>query len=350
MHPLKVDQPYPYNCWWVAAYSSEVTREILGQTILGERVIFYRTEAGEAVAMAGICPHRSFPLANSWLVGDAVQCGYHGFMFDQKGTCTFVPSQPDAGVPTNSALRRYPLVERGGVIWIWTGQEELADPALLPDTDAMGLGMDGWTGGGTTPMTVPCRYMLLIDNLLDLSHASFIHRASISGAEALVQTPVTMIETDASINVERKLRNAPVNPLLQMQFPDHEGLFDQHADAEYVGPALCRTGGHFYRAGEPEAIGTENFLHFLTPETPTSTHYRVMIVRNFQTDNAALTDFIVGIVEQVLPEDKVAVTLIEQVLQDASGPLREVSQRIDNGALKVRRRLEAQIRQELPAG
>ena len=75
-----------------------------------------------------------------------------------------------------------------------------------------------------------------------------------------------------------------------------------------------------------------------------------MIVRNFQTDNAALTDFIVGIVEQVLPEDKVAVTLIEQVLQDASGPLREVSQRIDNGALKVRRRLEAQIRQELPAG
>ncbi len=71
MHPLKVDQPYPYNCWWVAAYSSEVTREILGQTILGERVIFYRTEAGEAVALVGICPHRSFPLANSWLVGDA---------------------------------------------------------------------------------------------------------------------------------------------------------------------------------------------------------------------------------------------------------------------------------------
>ncbi len=149
MHPLKVDQPYPYNCWWVAAYSSEVTRDILGQTILGERVIFYRTEAGEAVALAGICPHRSFPLANSWLVGDAVQCGYHGFMFDQQGTCTFVPSQPDAGVPTNSNLRRYPMLRTWwrdlDLDWARRTRRYCCK---CPMPRRLGMGLEGWTGGG----------------------------------------------------------------------------------------------------------------------------------------------------------------------------------------------------------
>jgi len=347
MHPLKVDQPYPFNNWWVAAYSHEVSRDIMGQTILGERVILYRTEAGEAVALSGICPHRAFPLDKSWLVGDAVQCGYHGFTFDRQGTCVLVPSQPDGGVPTNSNLRHYPVHERGGLVWIWTGQEELADIAQVPDAEAIGMGAEGWTGGGTTPFTVDCRYTLLIDNLLDLSHAGFIHRASIPVADVIVAIPAELFETDVSINVQRISRNTPSNPLLAMQFPQHDGLFDLHADAEYFSPALIRTGGPFYPAGSNDPMGTENFLHLLTPETPTTTHYRVAIVRNFQIENGGLTEAIVDVVENVLPEDKVAVTYIEEVLQQAGGPLREVSARVDTGALKVRRRLEAQIRHEM---
>ena len=349
MHPLKVDQPYPFNAWWVAAYAHEVTREILGRTILGERVILYRSEAGEAIALSGICPHRSFPLERSFLVGDAVRCGYHGFTFERDGACTFVPSQPGSGVPKKADLRRYPLIERGGMIWIWTGEERLADTGLMPDIEALGLGKEGWTGGGTDTMHVAARYTLLIDNLLDLSHVSFIHTGSISGAEALVQAPARLVEDEHSLNVERVIRNVPSNPLLAAQHPGIDCTFDQHADAEYFGPALCRTGGPTYRHGSGEALGCENFLHFITPETPYSTHYRVVIVRNFQTENDDLTKMIVGIVENVLPEDKAAITWIEEVLQGSGGSVHEVSQRVDNGALKVRRRLEAQIRSELAA-
>ena len=35
MYPLSVEQPYPRQQWWVAAYSSEVSRELLARDILG---------------------------------------------------------------------------------------------------------------------------------------------------------------------------------------------------------------------------------------------------------------------------------------------------------------------------
>ncbi|HEY0359512.1 MAG TPA: Rieske 2Fe-2S domain-containing protein, partial [Mycobacteriales bacterium] len=74
--------------WYVAAYTHEVGREeILGRTILGEPIAFYRTEGGEAVALADRCVHRRFPLSESRLDGDNVVCGYHGFTYDQAGSC-----------------------------------------------------------------------------------------------------------------------------------------------------------------------------------------------------------------------------------------------------------------------
>jgi len=138
MYPLSVDQPYPREQWWVAAYSSEVERDLLARDILGEPVILYRTEAGEAVAQAGICPHRAYPLSKGRLVGDAVQCGYHGFRFGVDGQCQHVPSQ--TGVPQNAQLRAYPIFEQAGLIWLWTGSPGRADPGLVPDLHSLGLG------------------------------------------------------------------------------------------------------------------------------------------------------------------------------------------------------------------
>ena len=109
MYPLDTPSPYPRRQWWMAAWSNEVQRSVLGRTILGEKVVLYRTESGEAVCPSGICPHRMYPLEKGRLVGDSLQCGYHGITFDASGRCTHVPSQ-DAAAP--AALRRYPVFER----------------------------------------------------------------------------------------------------------------------------------------------------------------------------------------------------------------------------------------------
>jgi len=56
MYPIDLEQPYPFQQWWMAASSSEVTREIMPRTILDMPIVFYRKENGDPVAVSGLCP------------------------------------------------------------------------------------------------------------------------------------------------------------------------------------------------------------------------------------------------------------------------------------------------------
>jgi len=69
--------------WYVGAWSDEVGRVPLGRTILGEDIVFYRTEAGKPVALANHCAHRRLPLTEGRLRGDTIECGYHGLVYDE---------------------------------------------------------------------------------------------------------------------------------------------------------------------------------------------------------------------------------------------------------------------------
>ncbi len=46
------------NYWYVAASDQEVQAKPLGRTILGEPIVFFRTEDGTPAAMEDRCPHR----------------------------------------------------------------------------------------------------------------------------------------------------------------------------------------------------------------------------------------------------------------------------------------------------
>lgn len=70
MYPFKTNQSYPRNQWYIGAFSHEVGRTPMERTLLDEPVVFYRTEAGRAIAVAGRCPHRRFPMVRAEVVGD----------------------------------------------------------------------------------------------------------------------------------------------------------------------------------------------------------------------------------------------------------------------------------------
>jgi vanillate O-demethylase monooxygenase subunit len=343
VHPLNQAEPYPSREWWIAAYADEVGRQILGRTILGQPLILFRTEAGEAAALSGVCPHRSYPLALATLAGDTVQCPYHGFTFAASGACVRVPSQ--SSIPARSELRLYPCVERGGLVWVWTGVEG-ADPDLIPPIEAMGLGRADWVADLSPMVTIEGRYTLLIDNLLDLSHASFIHADTIPGGGAIAAIPAEIVETPSSLNVRRVGRGLPANPLLRRQFPGHDGAVDQHFDAEYYGPNLIRTGGAIYPAGSEIPLGTQNFIHGITPAGPHKVHYFVVTTRDFGLDDPELSAINLAMGDRIQPQDIRAIEAIERNLQSLPAPPSEASCRVDTGALKVRHRLAAQIAAE----
>jgi len=350
LYPLNLSQPYSFGQWWIGAYSSEVGRHLLQRRILGQPIVMYRTESGDPVALAGLCPHRLYPLVKGRLEGDTLQCGYHGFTYDPTGRCVRIPSQDS--VPANFAVRRYPLIEQAGIIWIWTGKEIQAQPSRLPELEFLELGAAGWAVEQHPLATIKARYQLLIDNLLDLSHISFIHSTSIPGGGAVVRLPCEISETDKSLLVQRVGRELPSNPHYRFLFPSYHGAVDQQFDTEFFGPHLIRTGGAIYASSgtgdkDSRLLGTTNFLHGITPESPTSVHYFVMTARNFRIEDAPIAQANLKMGAMIQPEDIAVIESIELNVEQFASTRREYSVATDDGAIRARRRLAAQIRTEI---
>src|SRR5688572_17787209 len=119
------------NQWYVAASAEEIGRALTGRWICGEPVVLYRTEAGQPVILDDRCPHRRYALSKGRLIGDVVQCGYHGMEFGADGKCVRIPGQTN--IPPRLRARVYPVAERDGWIWMWVGDPVLADHSKIPD-------------------------------------------------------------------------------------------------------------------------------------------------------------------------------------------------------------------------
>src|SRR4051794_21887182 len=118
---------YPLNAWYAAAWDHEVGRNLLAKTVAGRPIVFYRTTAGRAVALADACWHRLAPLSMGKLRGDdEIMCGYHGICYDADGRATFMPAQDT--INPSATVHSYPVVERHRYVWVWPGDPALADP------------------------------------------------------------------------------------------------------------------------------------------------------------------------------------------------------------------------------
>ena len=151
-----------------------------GQDVAGRPIVFYRTTAGRAVALADACWHRLAPLSMGTLRGDdEIMCGYHGIRYDADGRGTSMPAQDT--INPSATVHSYPVVERHRYVWVWPGDPALADPDLVPTCS--GTTIPTWAADGKT-IHVNCSYQLIVDNLMDLTHEQFVHGGSI-GHDAL---------------------------------------------------------------------------------------------------------------------------------------------------------------------
>ncbi|MES2259489.1 MAG: aromatic ring-hydroxylating dioxygenase subunit alpha [Pseudomonadota bacterium] len=337
MYPFEDGQTFPKNQWYIAACSHEVGRSLLERTLLDERLVFYRKEDGTAVALDGICPHRNLPLAQGVLDGDAVRCGYHGFRFEPDGRCTDIPGQ--SAVPVSFCTRSYPVLERWQWIWVWMGDRAKADPALLPDMQAAGLDVPGWRADSNGVFALKARFSLLIDNLMDLSHISYLHLKTIGRMERAT-IPAEMSEVDGRVHVIRRMSGQLPDGFHRFLHPTCDGPIDLTIRSDFLGPGLINAGGPYSvmtATGAP--VGRLNFVHGLTPETAHTTHYFPAVSRDFRLDDEALTQALLAQERAVLAEDVAGLELVEKVVQRSGDTRRELSVLADAGALRVRRRL-----------
>ena len=111
--------PFIRDEWYVAAFAAELAAAPIGRTICGEPIALFRRADGGVVALEDRCSHRRYPLSRGKIVGNELQCLYHGARFDGAGRCVAIPGQDM--VPASFNLRAYPTHEQDGVVFLWPG-------------------------------------------------------------------------------------------------------------------------------------------------------------------------------------------------------------------------------------
>ena len=193
------DTPLICNAWYAVATSDEVSRTPVGRDVMETSVVMYRDEQGGPIVLQNRCCHRSFPLAHGKLEGDSIRCGYHGLLYDRNGYCIEIPMQDK--VPLNLRLRHYPVIEKHPFLWVWFGPSDAADESLLPHPDWLGSpDWDMYIGY----LPIGASYVHMHENLLDLSHLTFLHETTF-GTPEYAKAPVELEVNGADIQVWRRV-------------------------------------------------------------------------------------------------------------------------------------------------
>jgi vanillate O-demethylase monooxygenase subunit len=266
--------------------------------------------------------------------------------YDCSGRCLEVPSQRQAG--SGLGVRAFPLIEAGALVWIWMG-EGAADPAALPD-------IGEWVGDANWPAShhyfeLKASYLALHENLLDLSHLSYLHAESF-GTPDYARAPFSA-EVDEQRGRFALLREvAPTRlPPLWAKTTGLEGVDAvRNVRSEFLSPALHIVSVRFWAYGQSEAGRPDmqvKTAHIITPETAGTTHYFIYHGRNFAQHTPGVTRFMHEGLLGAFREDVAGLEAIERNIA-ATPPeeFLEVSFSADRAGVAMRSYIKAQAERE----
>ena len=340
-------QMYLRNSWYVAAWSRELAERPMARTMLEQRIVLFRIENGSVAALADDCPHRHLPLSKGICVGNELRCGYHGMVFGADGRCVSIPSQ--SLIPPAARVRAYPVVERYGWIWVWMGDEALADPDLIPDFNQ--LTDPAFAAVGKTNH-VQSGYQFITDNLLDLSHVGVVHTSTIGNAAFSEKGQLTVKKTARGVSIMRLVPDVPPPPtyVLSGRLPVGKNI-DRWQIIEFIPPSfvLIHVGGAEVGTGGLDGRYEHGFnlwvLNASTPETATTSFYHWASVRSHAIGDPAADELFLTQVSMAFEEDR----QVLEAQQSAIGSAQDdwsLALKADAGSIEARRLLAKLIAEE----
>jgi vanillate O-demethylase monooxygenase subunit len=339
------------NAWYVAAWSDDLADgQLLGRTILKQRIVFYRKSNGDVAALHDICPHRFAPLHMGKLIpGDGVRCPYHGLEFDPTGTCTRNPHGA-GNIPARANIRSYPVMEKHKAIWVWMGDRP-ADSAKVPDFSVLD-NVPQMHATRRDRITIKANYELVIDNLLDLSHTSYLHEGTL-GNQDTVESEIAIEQEGDDVIVSRHARNATPPGLFAILMPSHPARVDKFTRMRWMPPSNLRLiTGICHPEAAPESGTGYHAIHMLTPETDRTTHYFFTAVRfNVLTADDAVNARIQDRISTARrfafeQEDAPVIEAQQQIIDDADTSPDPIILAIDVGPVRYKKVLQKLIRAE----
>lgn len=309
------------NAWYVAAESPELDRGLVARTILNQPVVLYRTNNGTPVALEDRCPHRLVPLSVGTIQGDLLRCAYHGAEFRPDGTCARIPGQ--VTVPNSVCVRSYPVLERYGFLWIWMGDPELSsDEGTIPT--GFWPGSDpNWVGCYGRFDSLQVDYRLWNDNVIDITHAEFVHPDSFGGLEAhffrnahrgteIVDRGMSFNIDDRSLHFRFAAKDISIKEAAPIWWhmirasrgsPTFSGNVCFVVDVDWWAPCYASFALSVRPADEPSArMARICNLHAGTPESETSTNYFYRTLQDY--GSPADVPAIAAVAHAIFSQDK----------------------------------------------
>lgn len=333
------------NTWYVAGWSKDFDASLRPLEIVGLRIVLYRSSTGTLTALEDRCPHRLLPLSKGKLIGDTIQCGYHGMTFNAAGACVRVPGQDNT--PERASVHAYPIEERHGIVWIWMGDPKRADPKAIFDIPE--LSDPKWHIHHGGQLNIKAHYLNVAENLVDPAHVSFVHPTTLGNA-ASENIPVHVSTSGDVIRAWRWIRDAPPVGFFR-EFGEFEGHVDRwhYYDLHLPSTAVIDFGSIDTREKCPEEErdrGVRVFaLHFVTPVNENKTVDHWMHLRNAAVGEDAASRKIDTLLETAFAED---VAILEAVHEEEQRPQNRKPVRIaiDKGPTVYRKRIRELIEAE----
>ncbi len=297
------------NAWYIAAWADDITTAPVARRICNDPIVLYRDTNGTAAALADYCCHRAAPLSCGQVVDAGLQCGYHGIIYGSDGGAVHIPGQ--VHIPAKARVPSYPLVEQDGILWIWMGDPAKADPNTIfrypiHDDEV------NWPHKHTL-YPVAGSAMLMVDNLMDLTHLPYVHPSTIGGSNARdhVEAIMDVVPTETGLKFTRWMLDHRPPPTYRKGAPHLADTVDRWQEFEFIAPGIVTqwvgaidAGTGAYDRGKRDGGFSLRIIHGLTPETETTCHYFWCGSNGYRQDDPNATVELFGELEIAFKQDQ----------------------------------------------
>lgn len=157
--------------WYWLARAHDVRRgRVVALRLLGRDLAVYRGADGRVVALDAYCAHMGAHLAEGRVEGNALRCFFHRWRYEADGRCSDVPCLDGAPTP-NMRVRAWPVAERHGLLWLWTGETPAHDVPEVPE-----LAGEPCETLVANRFAKRCHPNVVLINAIDEQHFASVHR------------------------------------------------------------------------------------------------------------------------------------------------------------------------------
>jgi 3-ketosteroid 9alpha-monooxygenase subunit A len=169
--------------WFQVAWSDEISvGDVHTMKYFDREMIAWRAQSGALTVMNAYCEHLGAHLGyGGKVVGDLLQCPFHGWQWNQQGRNVCIPYQdrPNRG----RRIRTYPVVERNESVYIWhdiKGRDPFFDvPDVFAGFDDGRSVADYHRQQRLYEPSLELHPQYVLENGVDFAHFKYVHNTPI---------------------------------------------------------------------------------------------------------------------------------------------------------------------------